>query len=54
MSTNFGRTDIMDQGSGIRDQDQDIPVIFYHEGNQEYLNYALRQAEKFNKTVILL
>jgi len=31
-----------------------IPVIFIHEGDSEYLKYALYQAKKFNKEVILL
>ena len=31
-----------------------IPVIFYHTGNQEYLKIALEQCKKYNQTVILL
>lgn len=33
---------------------QQIPVIFYHTGNQEYLKIALEQCKKYNQTVILL
>lgn len=35
-------------------EEKNIPVIFFHEGNQEYLKYAILSAEKYNKTVILL
>ena len=31
-----------------------IPVIFYHVGNQPYLKTALRQCKKYNQSVILL
>lgn len=31
-----------------------IPVIFYHTGNQEYLKIALEQCKKYNESVILL
>ena len=31
-----------------------IPVIFYHTGNQEYLKIALEQCKKYNQTVFLL
>lgn len=31
-----------------------IPVIFIHYGNQDYLHCALRQAKKYNEWVILL
>lgn len=32
----------------------EIPVLFIHSGNQEYLTYAIRQAERTNKRVFLL
>ncbi|HAT4257867.1 hypothetical protein P5F61_08150 [Clostridium perfringens] len=31
-----------------------IPIVFIHKGNQEYLKYAIKSAEKFNKNVFLL
>lgn len=31
-----------------------IPIVFIHEGNQKYLSYAVRSAEKFNKSVFLI
>lgn len=31
-----------------------IPVLFYHTGNQEYLKVALEQCRKYNQSVILL
>ncbi len=31
-----------------------IPVIFYHVGNQQYLKTAIRQCKKYNENVILL
>ena len=31
-----------------------IPVVFFHEGNNEYLKYAILSAEKYNDNVILL
>lgn len=31
-----------------------IPIIFFHRGNQKYLNVALKQCRKFNEKVILL
>lgn len=33
---------------------KDIPIIFFHKGNQKYLNVALKQCRKYNKTVILV
>lgn len=33
---------------------EQIPVIFYHTGNQEYLKVALEQCRKYNQSVILL
>ncbi|MFR3995536.1 MAG: hypothetical protein ACLTZK_11970, partial [Turicibacter sp.] len=31
-----------------------IPVVFYHDGNQEYLQFAIKAAEKYNEKVVLL
>lgn len=33
---------------------RNIPVIFFHEGNQEYLKYAVLAAQKYNEKVVLL
>lgn len=38
----------------MRKHSDTVPIFFIHSGNQEYLGYTIKQAEKNNKTVCLL